>query len=128
TNGYIADVDIPNLENLVIYGVLEMKNLTGSNSTTRSALIYKTTVLNATYISIQGGRLIAGYENDPFQGELEIILRGDHLTPEMPLPDGPNQGSKVLGVFGQLDLHGLPQSVYKTKLARTVSAGAQTIT
>ncbi|KAG8441696.1 hypothetical protein GDO86_010760 [Hymenochirus boettgeri] len=124
----IADVDIPNLENLVIYGVLEMKNLTGSNSTTRSALIYKTTVLNATYISIQGGRLIAGYENDPFQGELEIILRGDHLTPEMPLPDGPNQGSKVLGVFGQLDLHGLPQSVYKTKLARTVSAGAQTIT
>ncbi|KAG8441692.1 hypothetical protein GDO86_010757 [Hymenochirus boettgeri] len=124
----IADVNIPYLEKLIIYGVLEMKNLTDSSSSARSGVIYKTTVLNATYISIQGGRLIAGYENDPFQGELQIILRGNHLTPEMPLPDGPNQGSKVLGVFGQLDLHGLPYSVYKTKLATTISAGGQNIT
>ncbi|XP_031760464.1 fibrocystin-L [Xenopus tropicalis] len=123
----IADVDIPPLEKLVIYGILEIRNLT-NNSTSKSSSVYRTTVLNATYISIQGGRLIAGKENDPFQGELHIILKGNHSTPEMPLPDGPNQGSKVLGVFGQLDLHGMPRSVYRTKLARTAAEGSQTIT
>ncbi|OCT77099.1 hypothetical protein XELAEV_18032294mg, partial [Xenopus laevis] len=123
----IADVDIPSLEKLVIYGVLEIQNLT-SNSSTNSSSAYKTTILSATYISIQGGRLIAGKEDDPFQGELHIILKGNHLTPEMPLPDGPNQGSKVLGVFGQLDLHGMPRSVYRTKLATTAAKGSLNIT
>nr|DBA24045.1 TPA: hypothetical protein GDO54_011748 [Pyxicephalus adspersus] len=122
----IADVDIPPLKKLIIYGVLELKNLT-DNSTERSAPSFKTTVLSATYISIQGGRLVAGTETDPFQGQLHIVLRGNHSTPELPLPDGPNQGSKVLGVFGELDLHGLPRSVYRTKLANTAPAGSQSI-
>ncbi|KAG8539217.1 hypothetical protein GDO81_021214, partial [Engystomops pustulosus] len=123
----VADIDLPSFNKLIIYGVLELRNLT-DNSTARAAATFRTTVLNATYISIQGGRLIGGTEDDPFQGELHIVLRGNHLTPELPLPDGPNQGSKVLGVFGQLDLHGLPRSVYRTKLANTASAGSQTIT
>ncbi|KAM3928399.1 fibrocystin-L-like [Leptodactylus fuscus] len=123
----VADVEIPSLEKLTIYGVLELRNLT-NNSTTRAVPAFTTTVLSATYISIQGGRLIGGTEDDPFQGELHIILRGNHSTPELPLPNGPNQGSKVLGVFGQLDLHGLPRSVYRTKLANTVLAGSQSIT
>ncbi|XP_073535878.1 fibrocystin-L [Phyllobates terribilis] len=122
----IADIQVPSLNNLTIYGVLQMRNLT-DNSTGLAVPTFKTTVLNATYISIQGGRLIGGTEDNPFQGELHIILRGNHSTPELPLPDGPNQGSKVLGVFGQLDLHGLPRSVYRTKLANTVSAGSQII-
>ncbi|OCT77100.1 fibrocystin-L [Xenopus laevis] len=123
----VADVDIPPLEKLVIYGILEIRNLT-NNSSTNSSSAFKTTVLSATYISIQGGRLTAGKENDPFQGELHIILKGNHSTPEMPLPDGPNQGSKVLGVFGQLDLHGMPRSVYRTKLATTAAKGSMDIT
>ncbi|XP_040289774.1 fibrocystin-L-like [Bufo bufo] len=123
----IADVDIPSLHKLTIYGVLELRNLT-DNSTARTLPTFKTTVLNATYISIQGGRLIGGTQDNPFQGELHIVLRGNHSTPELLLPNGPNQGSKVLGVFGQLDLHGLPRSVYRTKLAQTVLAGSQTIT
>lgn len=45
----------------------------------------------------QGGRLIAGQVDEPFQGHLHITLRGDHSTADWPLPDGPNQGSKVLG-------------------------------
>ncbi|XP_053322520.1 fibrocystin-L [Spea bombifrons] len=120
----VADVDLPSLERLTIYGVLELRNLTNMNMTAT----YKTTILSATYISIQGGALIAGKENDPFQGELHIILKGNHSTPEMPLRDGPNQGSKVLGVFGHLDLHGIPRSVYKTKLANTTLAGSPYIT
>ncbi|MEE6507574.1 hypothetical protein FKM82_026763 [Ascaphus truei] len=79
-------------------------------------------------VYMYGGRLIGGWEHDPFQGELHIVLRGNHLTPDMPLPDGPNQGSKVIGVFGQLDLHGLPRSVYKTKLAKTALTGSGYIT
>lgn len=45
----------------------------------------------------QGGRLIAGRDNEPFRGQLHIKLRGNHSTPDWPLPNGPNQGSKVLG-------------------------------
>lgn len=45
----------------------------------------------------QGGRLIAGWEDKPFRGQLHIKLRGNHRTPDWPLPQGPNQGSKVLG-------------------------------
>ncbi|XP_053571903.1 fibrocystin-L [Bombina bombina] len=119
----VADIDIPSLEKLTIYGALELQNNTNSTTST-----FKKTVLNATYISIQGGRLIGGWEDDPFLGELYIVLRGNHSTPEMPLPDGPNQGSKVLGVFGQLDLHGIPRSVYKTKLSTTAEAGSNYIT
>ncbi|KAM4688908.1 fibrocystin-L [Discoglossus pictus] len=115
----VADIEIPSLEKLTIYGALELQNNTDSSTNT-----YNKTVLNATYISIQGGRLIGGWEDDPFRGDLHIILRGNHSTPEMPLPDGPNQGSKVLGVFGQLDLHGIPRLVYKTKLANTAVAGS----
>jgi len=45
----------------------------------------------------QGGKLIAGWSDEPFRGRLHIKLRGDHRTPDWPLPEGPNQGSKVLG-------------------------------
>ncbi|XP_069076732.1 fibrocystin-L-like isoform X2 [Pleurodeles waltl] len=117
----VADIDLPSLEKLTIYGVLELQNLTEPSSG------YKTVVLTATYISIQGGRLIGGWENDPFQGELHIVLKGNHSTPESLLPDGPVEGSKVLGVFGSLDLHGIPRSVYKTKLSKTSLAGSVNI-
>ena len=45
----------------------------------------------------QGGKLIAGWSDEPFRGQLHIKLNGDHRTPDWPLPNGPNQGSKVLG-------------------------------
>ncbi|KAG9478621.1 hypothetical protein GDO78_012332 [Eleutherodactylus coqui] len=122
----VADKEIPSLHKLIIYGVLELRNIT-KNSTAQAASTFETTVLRATYISIQGGRLIGGTKDNPFQGELHIVLRGNHSTPELPLPDGQNQGSKVLGVFGQLDLHGLSRSG-RTKLTDTVLAGSQSIT
>ncbi|XP_069813288.1 fibrocystin-L-like isoform X2 [Dendropsophus ebraccatus] len=123
----IADIQIPSLYKLTIYGTLELRNLT-DNSTTQSAPTFKTTVVSATYIFIQGGKLIGGTEDSPFQGELHIVLRGNHSTPELPLPNGLILGSKALGVFGQLELHGLSRSVYRTKLANTASAGSQLIT
>uniref|UniRef100_UPI00398F2CC2 PKHD1 like 1, tandem duplicate 1 n=1 Tax=Pristiophorus japonicus TaxID=55135 RepID=UPI00398F2CC2 len=122
----VVDAPIPSMYNLTIYGVLEIKDenlMLGNHSSS-----FVNIVLNATYISIQGGRLIAGTHKQPFRGKLQIVLRGDHLTPDWPLPNGPNQGSKVLGVFGGLDLHGLPHLVYKTKLALTAPAGSTNLT
>ncbi|XP_045037491.2 fibrocystin-L [Desmodus rotundus] len=120
----VADTDIPPMERLTIWGVLELED-THNVETAESS--YRRLVLNATYISVQGGRLIAGWEDKPFKGELQIVLRGNHSTPEWAFPEGPNQGSKVLGVFGELDLHGIPRSIYKTKLSETAEAGSKVL-
>lgn len=42
----------------------------------------------------------------------------------MPLNHGPNVGSKAIGVFGSLEMHGMPREVYWSKLDKTVQAGA----
>ncbi|KAM7317037.1 hypothetical protein ACRRTK_023339 [Alexandromys fortis] len=118
----VADTDIPPMEKLIIWGVLEIEDRSEVGSAAPS---YRRVVLNATYISVQGGRLIGGWEDNPFKGELQIVLRGNHSTPEWAFPEGPNQGAKVLGVFGELDLHGLPHSIYKTKLSETAEAGSR---
>ncbi|KAL7883851.1 hypothetical protein SRHO_G00015090 [Serrasalmus rhombeus] len=125
----VLDTAIPSLNKLTVVGVLEIPDTMNSTSsrTARSLPQYSSVVLNATYISIQGGRLIAGWADQPFRGNLQVILRGNYYTPEWPLPDGPNQGSKVLGVFGSLDFYGLPHNVYRTKLASTAQAGSNSI-
>nr|XP_010954142.1 fibrocystin-L isoform X1 [Camelus bactrianus] len=120
----VADTDIPPMERLIIWGVLELEDKHNVGATGSS---YGKVVLNATYISLQGGRLIGGWEDNPFKGELQIVLRGSHSTPEWALPEGPNQGSKVLGVFGELDLHGIPRLIYKTKLSETAEAGSRVL-
>ena len=82
------------MNRLYIYGVLELDN-SRSDSTGNP----KNFILTATHILIVGGRLIIGHEDDPFQGLVDIILRGDHLTEELPLPGGPSMGAKALGEF-----------------------------
>uniref|UniRef100_A0A3B4ZUN2 PKHD1 like 1 n=1 Tax=Stegastes partitus TaxID=144197 RepID=A0A3B4ZUN2_9TELE len=95
----VLDVDPPRLNKLTVVGVLEIPDTLNSSSSrsARSAPEFRTVVVDAVYISIQGGRLIAGWDGEPFRGELHIKLRGNHKTPDWPLPNGPNQGSKVLG-------------------------------
>uniref|UniRef100_A0A667XGZ1 PKHD1 like 1, tandem duplicate 2 n=1 Tax=Myripristis murdjan TaxID=586833 RepID=A0A667XGZ1_9TELE len=127
----VLDSDTPPLNKLTVIGVLEIPDtLNGSSSSrqARAAPAYNIVVLDAIYISIQGGRMIAGWADEPFRGELHIKLRGNHGTPDWPLPNGPNQGSKVLGVFGTLELYGQPHDVYHTKLAATAPAGSDTLT
>ncbi|TRY58761.1 hypothetical protein DNTS_034591 [Danionella cerebrum] len=118
----VVDVVVPSLSKLQIVGVLEIPDKNNASSTK-----YNNVVLNATHISIQGGRLIAGWPDKPFNGELQIVLKGSHSTADWSLPYGPNQGAKVLGVFGSLDLYGIPHNVYHTKLASTSKAGNSTI-
>ncbi|XP_078071648.1 PKHD1 like 1, tandem duplicate 1 [Mustelus asterias] len=122
----VVDIPIPPLHNLTIFGTLEIRD--NISTLVNQSSSYANIVLNATYISIQGGRLTVGSPEKPFRGQLQIVLRGDHLTPDWPLQNGPNQGSKVLGVFGELDLHGIPHQVYKTKLGLTAAAGSLNIT
>ncbi|XP_011607160.2 fibrocystin-L isoform X2 [Takifugu rubripes] len=126
----VIDSSTPPLNKLTIIGVLEIAEMTNSSSgrQTRAAPELSPLVIEAVYISIQGGRLFAGRDNEPFRGQLHIKLRGNHNTPDWPLPNGPNQGSKVLGVFGTLELYGQPHSVYHTKLAATAAAGSNTLT
>ncbi|KAK1784753.1 hypothetical protein P4O66_003426 [Electrophorus voltai] len=123
----VLDTTIPALNKLTVVGVLEIPDATNSTASRAAPGIPVTVVVNVTYISIQGGHLLAGQPDRPFSGELHIILRGDYRTPEWPLPSGPNQGSKVLGVFGSLDLYGMPHNVYHTKLANTAQAGSSSL-
>ncbi|XP_069572864.1 fibrocystin-L-like [Brachyistius frenatus] len=126
----ILDSNTPRLNKLTVIGVLEIPNTKNSSASTQACSAPKdnTVVIDAVYISIQGGRLIAGWDDEPFRCQLHIKLRGNHLTPEWPLPSGPNQGSKVLGVFGTLELYGQPHDVYHTKLASTAKVGSKTLT
>ncbi|KAM9340526.1 fibrocystin-L-like [Symphorus nematophorus] len=123
----VLDSSTPPLNKLTVVGVLEIPNPSSSSRQARAAPQNNTVVIDAVYISIQGGRLLAGRNNEPFKGQLHIKLRGNHRTPDWPLPKGPNQGSKVLGVFGTLELYGQPHSVYHTKLAATAAAGSNTL-
>ncbi|XP_071488092.1 fibrocystin-L-like [Diadema antillarum] len=112
----VTNGTLPWMNKLFIYGTLEIDDT-------------KDWVLNCTYILIQGGRLIAGFnETQPFTHDLRILLNGHHFTQDIPLPNGPNLGSKALGVFGTLDLHGMPREVTWTHLAATVEAGDSELT
>ncbi|XP_066278772.1 fibrocystin-L-like [Branchiostoma lanceolatum] len=113
----VVDVELPSFNKLFIYGALEFDD--GPD---------KSYTLKATQILVQGGRLIIGWEDNPFQGMLQIILKGNHFTPDIPLPNGPNMGSKALGCFGGCDIHGKNRVVTFTRLAQTGNVGDSTIT
>ena len=87
----VADVPLPVMGKLYIQGVLEMEYLPINKGKVPDF------TLNCTHIFVNGGRLIAGWEKDRYTGNGQIVLRGNHLTPDMPLPNGPNMGAKVLG-------------------------------
>ncbi|XP_066271366.1 fibrocystin-L-like [Branchiostoma lanceolatum] len=113
----VADDELPYMNKLFIYGVLELDD--GPD---------KSYTLSAHQILVQGGRLIIGWEDNPFQGTVRLLLRGHHLTPDMPLPNGPNLGAKALGCFGGCDIHGKNREVTFTRLAQTGNVGDSTIT
>ena len=87
----VADTVLPTMSKLEIYGVLELDNDPDSNGKQRDY------TLKVTYLYIEGGRLIVGWEDNPFKGQVQIILEGSHSTPDFPRVDGPELGSKVIG-------------------------------
>ena len=112
----VMDENPPPLSRMYIYGVLEIDDQMDMT-------------LSAEIIMIQGdlAQLVAGYADEPYQHNFELVLRGNHYTPDQPLPNGPNLGAKALGVFGKLQLHGLDVGTTWTRLAETAPAGSNTI-
>ena len=84
----IPDTPIPRLNKLIIEGTLEVEEQG------------EKVVIEATYVYITG-RLIVGWPDRPYQGEFEMILNGNHLTPDFTFDgdqfDGSPIGAKVLG-------------------------------
>ena len=112
----VMDENPPLLSRMYIYGVLEIDDVMDMT-------------LSAEIIMIQGdlAQLVAGYADEPYQNNFELILRGNHYTPDQPLPNGPNLGAKALGVFGKLQMHGKDVGTTWTRLAEDAAAGSNTI-
>ncbi|KAJ8026136.1 Fibrocystin-L [Holothuria leucospilota] len=111
----VADIDLPQMNKLYIYGTLEFEDK-------------RDFVVNATYILIYGGRLVAGFsEEKPFTHQLHFILQGTRSTEDIVLPNGSTMGSKVLGVYGHLNLHGVTRKVTWSHLAATALVNSDTI-
>ncbi|KAG2464816.1 PKHL1 protein, partial [Polypterus senegalus] len=128
----VIDIDIPTLSRLSIYGTLEVptnmsKYALWATNATLPDNNNRTVIIRTTYLHIQGGTLLVGQPDEPFQGELQIIFRGNMMTPDWLLPEGFYLAAKVLEVLGTLDLHGKPHSIYRTKLAMTADAGSTSI-
>ncbi|CAD5116834.1 DgyrCDS5681 [Dimorphilus gyrociliatus] len=114
----VVDVEVIDLLWIEVYGTLEFEYKPKSDGS------YYSISVTTTYIFVKGGRLIAGWPNDPFQGNLNLQFRGSHETPKFPLQeDGPTAGNKVLAVFGGLDLIGKNRTVYWTTLKSPAAAG-----
>ncbi|XP_061168814.1 fibrocystin-L-like [Saccostrea echinata] len=109
----VADTDLPAMGKLVLFGTLELDDANGTRNF----------VLNCTYIVILGGRLIIGWPDKPFLGRALILLNGEHSTPPYPMNSGPQVGSKAIGTFGGLDLHGRDVGTSWTMLGVTANPG-----
>ena len=75
----VMDESPPPMVRLMIYGVLEI----GDD---------QDMTLSAEIIMIQGdlAQMVAGFADAPYQHNFNLVLRGNHETPDQPLPDGPN--------------------------------------
>ena len=89
----VADTTIPTLNGLVLHGTLELEADDGNGG-------YRSFVIIVPYIVITGtGRLIAGFNvNQPFLGNLHIILQGSQSSPNYILEgDEMDLGKKFIG-------------------------------
>ena len=87
------------LDLLIVEGTLEFeyqKTMTKENGEKD----YWRHTIKANHIVIIGGRLLAGYNNNNYNGHLDMILTGTLASPTYSLPsDGPNIGAKALGKY-----------------------------
>jgi hypothetical protein len=106
----VVDIALPILTRIQIEGVLEFDDT-------------KDNKLVVDEIFINGGQLIIGWEDQPFNHNMEIELTGNKASVEFILPNGfDSMGTKAIGVYGGLDLHGLPRTPSWTRLAYTAAA------
>jgi len=107
----VVDIPLPRFTSLIIEGVLEFNNSLDNR-------------LEADFIFINGGQLIVGWEYEPMQFNVEIVMTGRKNGLQFMLPNGFEPiGSKTIGVYGGLDLHGVVRNVSWTRLAETAKTG-----
>ena len=103
----ILDVSTPILSVMIVEGKLEFDD---SDATGQSYL-----ELRAHYITVVGGTLQIGTEDEPYQNKATITLFGSPSDTELPM-----YGSKVLACRRcTLDLHGKPTKQTWTRLSST---------
>ena len=111
---FVMDIDPPALKRIYLYGGLEIMDDADHK-------------LEVEIILVQGGKFECGTQEVPHVNKFELVLKGNHLTEDQPLPNGPNLGAKALGVFGFLDMHGVDTGVSFVKIAADANAGDTTI-
>ena len=71
----------------------------------------------------EGGKLVVGTEDKPFEARTEIVLYGDVLSTEIPV-----YGAKTLALRqGSIDIHGKPLMKTWTRLSETAPAGSSVL-
>lgn len=113
----VLNTPLPRLQRIQIDGTLEFDDSLDHT-------------LVAENILINGGTLVGGWENAPFNHKINIVLAGEKKTvlQGVELPDGFDQiGLKGIGVYGTLDLHGIPRKPSWTKLSKTASSGTNVL-
>ncbi|CAF4249716.1 unnamed protein product, partial [Rotaria sp. Silwood2] len=111
----VVNYPLPRIRSLRIDGVLEFEQ--GVDNT-----------LIVDSILINGGQMIVGWPNKPLTSKVDIIINGSSTINVLLPNDAGSIGTKVIGVLGGLDLHGLKRNVSWTRLATTASSGQNTIT
>ena len=82
-------------------------------------------IIEASYIIIRGGRMVAGYPNTPFLAGLRVILHGDNTSPELRVGSSAPVGGRSIAVFGELILNAPPHATRTwTMLSTTAEKGS----
>ena len=113
----VVDTAIPQLKYLEIEGILEFDNNLSHN-------------LTCEIIFIDGGQMIVGWENNPILTDVTITVTGkkaEAFTYTLPNEIDP-LGYKAIGVYGGLDIHGMPRNVTWTTLASSMGVGSKQVT
>ena len=87
----VVDQSPVTMNKLEIYGVMELDNAKDSSGK------YKNFAITASYIVIRGGRLIIGWPDKPFLGNVVITLQGTSKSEMYPQDGGTTIGSKAIG-------------------------------
>jgi hypothetical protein len=108
----VVDIALPPLTRLQVDGTVEFDDQLDNK-------------LSVDELFINGGQIFVGWENKPFTHSMEIELTGTKSSKDFMLPNGfDSMGAKAIGVYGGLDLHGIPRQPSWTRLSVTASAGS----
>jgi hypothetical protein len=110
----VMDVNPPKLNYLEVNGILNFDDS-------------RANVLEAKYIWVRNGKMVAGSQDSPFMNDLNIILNGEKDERTFVI-DPATSGNKMLAVSGGLELYGNHPATIWTRLTSMAQVGATQIT